>query len=56
MCRSNETSGSPLLSRSLWKSLILRERKKNRRIKTYHRYTISMFTMLKGNNPTDIII
>lgn len=28
MCRSNETSHSPLLSRSLWKSLVLRERKK----------------------------
>ena len=55
MCRSNETSGSPLLSKPLWKSLIIRE-KKNRRIKTYHRYSISMFTMLKGNNATDIII
>jgi hypothetical protein len=28
MCRSIETSYSPLLSRSLWKNLVLRERKK----------------------------
>ena len=34
MCRSNETSDSPLLSRSLWKSLALHEKKKK---KTYHR-------------------
>ena len=49
MCRSNETSDSPLLSRSLWKSLMLREKK------TY-RYKISIFIMLKGNNATAIII